>query len=386
VLPGGDLAIAWTDYREGRPQIYFRSRTAGAWGPELPVAALPGDCHNPALAAHHSGVLSLAFQHIVAGAPQILLMRFSPTSAFGQPIPITAASESPGGPAVVTMPSGGTWVMWADHATEPTRWWFARFHPDSGVSSREALMQGALDPQVAMSAVADPGGILHLVWQVSGPGYTQLYYQSRPGGERTLIESHGGLIQNPVMEVDRDRALHLVYERAQGSAMQVRYRCGGLGRGWDARSTDLCYPDTRGTSRPLPLPTEAGNVSVIYNRYDDDAVRLVVRRRQLRDVGGLSPAPEPVVALPRLRFGPTPLRAGAVLEIALDPAAAPSERPRFELYDVGGRRVASLELRRENGRWTGQVPGAITREWPSGVYFGRVPELDGRSMRVVVLR
>src|SRR5439155_20586652 len=43
LLPGGDLALAWSDTRAGHARIYYRARVRGVRTEEQPLADLPGE-------------------------------------------------------------------------------------------------------------------------------------------------------------------------------------------------------------------------------------------------------------------------------------------------------------------------------------------------------
>lgn len=385
VLPGGDLAIVWSDYRFGHPQLYYRSRIGGVWTSERLLTNLPGDCLNPAIAADAHGTISLAFQHIVSGQPQIYFMSFTYFSPLGLPVPVTGENEVPGGPAVEVSPYGTSYVMWVERSSQPQRLWFSRIHPDSGVSARQPLVPASTYSQVGMSAVMDGSGGLHVVWVISGPGSSQLHYQRRPGIPDTLLETQGILIQNPVLCLDSDGALHLVFERARGGVMQACYRTWRPGRGWDARSTDLSDPNVAGASRPQPFPTSGGNLSVVYTAYPQDVAHLMLLRRELASAGAIEVPPEPAAVPSRFWIGPNPLRSGDGIEVAMHGADTVTP-PRVEFFDLAGRAVASIELRRVRQEWRGRLGGETTRAWPSGIYFARIRARGGEAVRIVLLR
>jgi hypothetical protein len=235
-----------------------------------------------------------------------------------------------------------------------------------------------------MSAVVDRSGALHVVWVNSGPGSSQLHYQRRPGIADTLLETQN-LIQNPVLRVDDDGALHLVFERERGNVMQACYRSWHPGRGWDARSTDLSDPGVAGASRPQPFPASGGNLSVAYTAYPQDVPHFMVLRRELSSAGAIQVPPEPVANPSRFSIGPNPLRSGDGIEVAM-PALDTVTPPRVEFFDLAGRAVASLELRRLREEWRGRLGGETTRAWPSGIYFARIRARGGDAVRIVVLR
>jgi hypothetical protein len=184
--------------------------------------------------------------------------------------------------------------------------------------------------------------------------------------------------------------LHVVFEKARGEMMQVHYRAWRPGRGWDAVSTDLTDFDDTGTTRPQPLPI-GPDLVVVYNQYGNDGARFMVHRRQIGPSLAVELPREPQVTprvpsyRPNLRFGPSPLRAGSELQLEIE-AGAGSAPPRVDVFDLAGRRLAEIALRRVDDRWAGRVAGEITRHWSSGVYFARVRDRQTTPARIVVLR
>src|SRR5262249_8378056 len=133
VLPGGDLAIVWSDDRNGRLQLFYRSRIQGSWTDERLLASPPGDCVNPAIAAHVHGTISLASQHLQGTVSSVEFMRFTYFSPFGRLTTLTGPTERPDSPGIVVDPGGVASVFWIDRATAPQRIWYRRAVPDSAV-------------------------------------------------------------------------------------------------------------------------------------------------------------------------------------------------------------------------------------------------------------
>jgi hypothetical protein len=285
---------------------------------------------------------------------------------------------------------GVAYAVWADRASAPQRLWFCRNHPDSGLSASLPLTTPPAHPsdaQLGFSAVLSGDGTLHTVWQTNGPGVSQMHYQSRPRDTEpveTLIESQGYLIENPVVAADPENGLHVVFEASPSGVTQVRYMQFTPGRGWDAISTEVTFPEEGSVSHPQPLPLSTRELSVAYAQFPGNQPRLRVRRRVLE--------PPPTAALsgpaqvrPGLLLGPNPIRPGEVLHLAWSGPAG-SRPPMAEFFDLSGRRVAGRALGRSGSRWEARVPGDDTRAWSSGVYFVRLRDDGSRAARLVVIR
>jgi M6 family metalloprotease-like protein len=398
VTPGGDLAIVWSDTRDGRAKLYFRSRVRGGWTAERLLLSRPGSCRSPALGADAKGGLSLAFQYLEGDSVQIQLMRFTYFSPFGQPIRVVGAPQRPENPSVAVAPDGGTIVAWQDR-TPPQRVWFARYHPDSGLKARLPLTSPTTASQDGYSMLLTPDGALHVAWEESSAGLNQLLYQRRVGvgflNPDELLASSGLAIQHPRLVGGTEGVVHLVYETANPPTEGVRYRRWRPGRGWDALSTDLLTPSILSGARPVALPLPEGDVSVVFTGEQDQRSRLLVRNRVQNPRVSDAPGPEPTPsrAAGGLMLGPNPLRAGQTLRAwtiaavgALSSGAASSGSPSLEVFDASGRRVASVATLRVGSRLEARVPGGSTSSWPAGMYFARLRGSRSERARITVVR
>lgn len=387
VLPGGDLAVVWSDSRAGRSQIYFRSRIGGVWTAERQVTQLPGDCLSPALAVDGRGTLSLAFQHVNGPVSEIRFLRFPYFSPFGQSRTISGAGDKPTDPVVVTTAGGVSYVVWRDQASSVSRLVFSRSHPDSGNSARLPLTPTPSRPQLGFSVALGPSGELHTVWETSGPGLNQIHYQrrhqaSRPEPADTVIDTQGYVLQNPGVAVDAGSHVHVTFEAAPSQILEARYIRHSPGRGWDFRSTDVSSAEEGSVLHLEPIATGGGNVTVVYAQHRPEGTRFMTRRRDL----SLTPLLDAPVAgwtrpVPMI-VAPNPLRPGQPLEIAWSGASAAGSP--LEVLDLAGRRVETL-LPSPTSEGRARISGSNTRSWAPGVYFVRDPRSRATAARVVVV-
>ncbi len=390
-VPGGDLAVVWSDTRGGRAELYYRSRVRGVWGEEQALLRRPGPCRNATIASDARGTIFLAYQHTVADTPRVEFMRFHALLPGGQPQLVSPAHSLAGSPALVVTPAGTGYILWGDRVTSGQQIWFSRFRPDSLPS--HPLPLGPRDlgtSQSAFSSVLDANGTLSTVWQVTGPSHRQLHFQRRPATGRilipdALIESRGDVLQNPALALDERGDLHLVFERTRSGVTQIRYRRWQERWGWDAGTTEVTFPADGAATRPLIVPMGRGAVNVMYLISPDRNPRLLVRGR---DPNGPALDPgSPAAAAPHavpVTVGPNPLHAGAALDISW--SGGRPDSPWLDLYDVGGRRVASACLRDLGNRWQARLDGAATGRLGPGVYFTRLRSRDAAPARLVVIR
>lgn len=385
LLPGNDLAVAWSDPSTGVPQLHYRARIRGQWLAPRILTHSTNPCSAPAMAADPSGRVFLAWLEQIDGSPRLQFMRFLYSAPFGQPMTVTGIDDLPTPPSIAAGRDGRAFLLWPDRGTGSHVVWGARFAPDSGLSTRFRLAPQSAIAQPSVSGVLDTSGTLHAVWQVSGGGVNEIHYQRRPrlgppAPRDTTIDSQGDGLQFPRIATDLVGGLHVVYDRAGLAQQQVRYKRWRPSRGWDFRATEISEDDDGECTALGLLPITNGDVSVIYQSATAQSVRLRARRREL-DGGFVADVPtDPMSRYPRLTLGPNPLRPGQSLECRGEGLTADDT---IDLHDAAGRWVASSHVGIVPGR--SQFSPEVTRALSPGLYFARVRG-GQRIGRLVVLR
>lgn len=390
-IPGGNLAVVWCDTRDGRPMLYYRSRLFGFWSVERRLTLLPGDCTSPSMISDDTGTLTVAFNYTASDRSQVRLLRFTYFSPFGQSIPVTDFFDFETAPSVFPTPTGSSMVTWIDKLAYRPRLMFARFSPDSGVSQPQPLTSPPNRQQTALTGVMDAAGNLHFAWLCIGPAVSEIHYQFRPASPDTLgigdllLESRGEPMAGIVLGAGADLSIHLVFEATRSGITQIRYRRMSPGEGWDLNSTEISLPSDGTAKRPVVFPRPEGDVSVGYTLYPVTGdPQLMIRHRVLNGTPESPTTSVPFASSSGIHIGPNPLRAGGVLRIEWSGVVASPPGP-VEVFDIAGRRVASLPWSSSGTGWSARADGALTRSWATGVYFARTGA-TGASTRIVVIR
>lgn len=387
-LPGGnDLVVAWSDARHGAAELYYRARIGGAWTPERRLTDLDGDSRSPSLGVDRFGRVHLAWLHTEGATPQVRFMSFGYFSPFGTPRVVTGPTSVPDAPVVAVDAAGRSYVFWADRSFDPTSIWFARFHPDSGVSAPARVARSDY-AQPAVDAAVDAAGTVHIAWQVSAPGIHRIHYQRRtangafPSPYDTALVVRGENVLNPILRLDPGGGIHVGFLANQGGVQQMRYKHWVAGRGWDYASTEITLAADGLVARPTLVPRGSSDVSAIFIGFPGGRTALLERRRFIASeaVAVFDPPREIVRGL---RIGPNPLAAGAALTLRWPAGGTPPSAVDF--YDVAGRRVASASLS-DRGAGTTELPGSTTAGWKSGVYFAHLRGRPEPPARLVVIR
>ena len=389
-IPGGDVAVAWSDTRGGRSQIWARGRLEGAWTTERLLADAPGENTAPAIGADAHGRVYVAWLNTSNGVQRVYFTRFVYFAPFGQSLPVSALGAVPDNPAIAVDKDGISYILWPDLADNPRRFWFARFHPDSGLSVPLPLTSTA-GAEAGVSALVDTSGTLHLVWQVAGTGagyeihYQRRYKSVRPAPRDTALVSSGDQVSDPRLAIDSSGCLHVAYEVRVEGATQIFYKRRRPEWGWDFQGTEVSSTADGSASSPLILPDSPGSLTLLYTGFGSSGFRFMERRRQL-----VAP---PVQAAPLasaastgpLSLRPNPLRAGQAFELEWA-GAAPGPGAVAEIFDVAGRRVSTAALERRGSLWRARFSGTATQRLASGIYFVRPRAAGASAQRLVILR
>jgi hypothetical protein len=363
-----------------RSRLFYRARVRGRWGMEQPL--VDGDAFSPCAVGDARGAVLVTWLSSVGGRSQVMFMRFSYLSPFGLPQTMSGAADAPGSPVIVGGGIGSSVLVWPDQANGGGLW-FARFHPDSGFGPRLPLVPGGFGAPQAVHAALDTSGAFHSVWLLGGPGVSELHYQRRARTSLlpdTTLVSAGGVVQNPRIAVDAaSGSAHIVFQRLTQGLSQVCYKRWNPARGWEEGNTELSDLATGTAVRPVVVPHGPANVTVLFTGTLANVPRFMERRRlsELPPAMAVDPPPRP--SLHGLRLAPNPLRAGMALRLTLETAAA--DHTVVDLFDIGGRRVASVAMM---GR-LGVLPASATAGWPGGIYFARERD-SARAARIVFVR
>jgi hypothetical protein len=292
----------------------------------------------------------------------------------------------PANPTLCVGAFGLGYLLWMDRRPGGLIW-FAHIDPDSLVQSMQPLSWES-GGSSSYAAVVDSLGKLYVLWNQSSAAGNALMFQTRSAFEPFPDENVFATLDLPLeslaLEVDGQRSIHIAYALSGAGGYSLRYRRKWPDNYWDVTSTDLSFPPGDQGGEPIVLPRRDGNVDIMYAGIQSQQTRLMIRRRVLTPTAPLGLKVEAPRAETPLRLAPNPARAGSSLELRADAAPAGTEAV-LDVFDTGGRRVASVPVAANGAQWVARVPSGVTRGWPSGVYFARMRGAS-RTARVVVVR
>lgn len=396
LLGTDDLALAWCDTRMGAVRVFYRARVGGVWTAEQVLSTLSGEHRAPSIGADRKGGVHVAWVVIGQDLPRIQYLRFPYLSPYGQSFTVSGASESAANPQVTALPMGGAIVTWTNSAAWPTTLQFSRCGLDSLPGPSKTLTSESGSPKTWVSTVAESSGTLHSVWLENGSTGSELHYQRRPAGtglapRDTVLETSNSTLARAQLARDSAGGLHVVFERSVNGVTQIRYRRRHPSLGWDANSTDITALADGAAVQPALLASSPGNVIVLYRSFPGGAPRFMERCR-LTDSPWVLAVPEPVAVAPpsRLSIRPNPARAGEEIEFcwgaAPEFAGGGAASEAVEVYDLAGRRVAVADFQPRGSTVRGRLGSGQTRSWLPGIYFVRPRGDLHPAQRLVVLR
>jgi poly-gamma-glutamate capsule biosynthesis protein CapA/YwtB (metallophosphatase superfamily) len=184
-----------------------------------------------------------------------------------------------------------------------------------------------------------------------------------------------------------------------GSGTYFEVRCengppaSGTGHAWFDELAFVEWEPWVPAKGPIAVPSPNNYRFVQIRSVDPAAITVTVRYQETSYAGNPTSAPGPVIVAgsrPMLRSFPNPFRTGTTVELTLPRSSGPVP-VRLDVYDIRGRRVASLF----KGRLVGGVPHPFSwngtdvrgRTVASGVYFTRA-EAGGRveTRKLLLLR
>lgn len=386
LLPNNDLALAWTDLRDGQFQIWYRARIGGFWTTERRLTSSPDGCVSPAIAADSRGRVYVAWIQLRSPRPRLQCLAFGWASPFGTPSTVSDTTDFPSAPSLAATPDGRAMIAWSDLAGAQPRVQFARWSADSGVAPRLRVTSTSVYSQPSCEVAAGADGTFHLVWQQQTSGLSEIHYQRRPaiGGPSprdTVLSSSADALQSPGIVTDPLGGVHVIFERTTPSGQQLKYKRWRAGRGWDWGASTISGADESISHASISAITPGG-VNVLYQSADALGDRLVSRLRRLDGLAAAdvpeSPA-APRAAATGFAVSPNPAHAGTRLRL-IGPRFVPGDAA--DLLDAAGRRVASAHADASGELRFGSE---VTRALAPGLYFARA-RTGGPAARLVVLR
>jgi uncharacterized repeat protein (TIGR01451 family) len=185
-----------------------------AFAPATNVPSSTGDQSNPQLAVDRSGAVHVVWEDSTPGKSDIFYAKRSSDGAWSGFQNISSTSGGAANPQLAVDASGTVHVVWEDSTPGYLDIFYAKRSSDgtwSGLRNISANSGWSANPQLAV----DRSGAVHVVWQDSTPGNTDIFYAKRSSdgawsGSQNISSTSGGAA-NPQLAVDAGGTVHAVW-------------------------------------------------------------------------------------------------------------------------------------------------------------------------------
>jgi hypothetical protein len=173
VASNGSATVTWLGSMDGivRGRISYSIDGGGTWAASVPIPGSDGtSVQSPPVLAIRDGLIVVAFTDDQGGLPRVYVSTGASVPALDDAVPVEATGS--GSPATdVTLavegdPAGPVHIAWVDGRTGQQDVWYASYDPASetfGMAARPAA-NVSNGPRVQPAVAAGDGGTLHLAW------------------------------------------------------------------------------------------------------------------------------------------------------------------------------------------------------------------------------
>lgn len=219
----GRPAVAWQDFRTGINQIFFMTQGPGGWGTDSAVSRSTAGAYIPCLVADQGGNLHLAWEDYRDGNSEIYYRRLpAATGAWEPEVRVTFDLSHSRAPVMACRGDSLVDLFWADDRDGGNEIYTVQSKRGYWGAEQRLTFQEAAS--LSPAAAADARGNLHLAWtdMRGNPGYApEIYHMSNvvspwpksgPGGGTGRLVSRLSASPNPasgpvVFEFDLERPL-----------------------------------------------------------------------------------------------------------------------------------------------------------------------------------
>jgi BNR repeat-like domain len=229
----GNLHLVCTESTSGNDEIYYKKSSDGGstWTTSRRLSWTSGYSLNPAIAADSSGHLHVIWRDDTPGNFEVYYKKSTDGgTSWSAGKRLTWTSAESGSPAAIVDPSGYLHVVWRDYASDHWEIYYKR-STDGGAGwttgRRLTWTSGdSVDPDIAV----DNSGYLHLVWSclVPAAGAHLDYQKSTDAGSSWTSAQRltwgSGLPCLPVIASDSSGDLHLVWYLTTPDNSEIYYK------------------------------------------------------------------------------------------------------------------------------------------------------------------
>jgi len=385
---GLNIHVAWYDYRDGNPEIYYKNSTNGGltWSNDMRLTNTSEFSRLPSLAVNNSNL------YVVWEEKELytdICFKRSTNGGLSWSIDTvldngTISSENP----YISLSGATIHVAWEDSRDGYTNEIYYKRSNDGGNNwspdSRLTINGGeSLYPSICAL-----GSVVHLTFQDNSNYHNEIYYKRSTNGGLTW----GAIVNlsnipneswHPALSLSGS-FVHLVWYNYYNDTPKIYYkRSTDEGTSWDP---NIRLSDNSAISAIPSISVVDTMIHVVWSDYRDGNLEIYYKCNlngnlvKIKNVNSLVPErfylyqnyPNPFNPVTKVKFA-VPLNKGGERGLSV----------RLVIYDVLGREVATLVNQQLK-------PGTYEVEWdagnyPSGVYFYKLKAGDFTDTRKMIL-
>jgi len=252
-----NIHMVWCDYTPGNSEIYYKRSTdeGSTWGATKRITWNSGGSVHPAIAIDSNNNLHVVWHDWTPGNPEIYYKRSTDGGSTWSPTKrLTWNSSSSRYPAIAIDSNNNLHVVWEDSIPGNSEIYYKRSTDGGstwGATKRLTWTSGGSYDQ---AMAIDSNNNLYVVWEDSTPGNYEIYYKMSTDGGSTWgatkrLTWTSGSSYEPAIAIDSNNNVHVVWHDLTPGNAEIYYKMstdGGSTWGATKRLTwtsgDSAYP------------------------------------------------------------------------------------------------------------------------------------------------
>ncbi|MFZ1947857.1 MAG: C39 family peptidase, partial [bacterium] len=228
----GVVHLVWADTRDGNSEIYYRERSAGAWGAEVRLTNDPNFSDGPCVALGPDGWLHVAWVDTRDGNQEIYYKHHDPAGGWSADERVTTYSEGDHSPAIAA-DAAGVYLAWQQRETGGgLHYYYVMFSMrtvvgwSTPVDVDASPERDSYRPSLACGA----DGRVHLVYErqtANTPNEKErIVYRNWNGSAwsaRTGLSTELAYSRGPAIAAGADGRLHVVWQDGENIGGDIFY-------------------------------------------------------------------------------------------------------------------------------------------------------------------
>lgn len=231
---GGAIHIVWNDNASGSTEIFYKQSTNGgaAWSPAKRLTWTSGGSGAQAIAGGSGNDLHVAWEDYTPGNQEIYHLKSSDGGTnWSTPRRITWTPTKSYNPAVALDSGNAVHVVWEDSMAGNSEIYYKR--STNGGTTWGAAQRLTWTPGYSSNSIigTDSSGVIHFVWYDEASGDFEIYHKRSTNGgttwsPRQRLTWNSGISSFPALALDSSDSIHLVWTDDTPGNAEIYYKKG----------------------------------------------------------------------------------------------------------------------------------------------------------------